>query len=374
MVVGLTAGRGYLPWVILAVIALAVPWLPAAWQLWTTALVPGCLLACVIQTLRVTPVRRTSEAGGTALTVAQPAIPIWFWMLVASAIALAGATFGRSSFGQEVATASEMPPRLIKVIIPVDREGKPSRDLVFLPKEFLDQLLKSAPRSSASLPWIVESVRHVVDIESNPFSEQTRWRLTSRFQLRTLQPDVRFPLPYSADQVLVFADQIELDQGIARVVGTPDSGLQASIETPGLHELVVKGVLLIPNDVQESFAWEPPFAPDTEFRINGLAASGWELESSTAVDSSTELGVDRIRLIGPRRQLQFRPRPSSDATPTVTPELGIAEVLQSDGDRLIATIWFRPTNAASWRTNSSSLSGPDGRSRPTRFLPKPIFG
>ncbi len=345
-VVLLTLGRSLskMYWVMTGFCVIGVLWLPLDWQVWTRALVPGCVLALAIHSIRK-PLDRgrvitdESPQSHASRVPALALIGLWFGALLLASLA----EQVRGAVQEQVDTAEA--PRWVDVIIPVGEDGQPVQDLVYLPKAFKDQLLKTTPRSDVETPWIIENAQHVIDVENNSLSDVSRWKLSSRFKLRTLQPKARFTLPFSAAQVLVLADQVQLDQNVISVSGTPQSGLTIEIESPGLHDLVVPGFLLLPNSKDQPFLWTPPQVPDSDFRLNGLAGSGWDLENTRPWVESLDLGTDRLRLRGRTAALRFQPRVSLSSDQESQPTLGIAETVFREGEDLFVTVWFRPDDA-----------------------------
>lgn len=336
--------RGKMYWAMTCLCLLGVLWLPLEWQVWTRAWVPGCVLALAIQAIRNPFDRRrlTSDESPQSHASRVPALAsVGLWGGALLLVSLAGHVRGAV---QEQGGTAEV-SRWVDVIIPVGEDGQPVQDLVYLPKAFKDQLLKTTPRSDLETPWIIENAQHVIDVENNSLSDVSRWKLSSRLKLRTLQPKARFTLPFSAAQVLVLADQVQLDQNVVSVSGTPQSGLTVEIESPGLHDLVVPGFLLLPSSKDQPFTWTPPQVPDSDFRLNGLATSGWDLENARPWVESLDLGTDRLRLRGRTAALRFQPRHASSTDQKSLPTLGIAETVFREGEDLFVTVWFRPEDA-----------------------------
>ena len=121
------------------------------------------------------------------------------------------------------------------VYIPVDAAGTESDDLIVVPRELYDRLLQATPRSRDRLPWIVESVRHVIDAEPNPFDDLTRLRLTSRYRIRSFDTVPAWPIPALAESLTMQADQIQVDSSSARILGAPDGSLRVALSLSLIH-------------------------------------------------------------------------------------------------------------------------------------------
>jgi hypothetical protein len=348
-------GRRSVAYGVFAIVGMiGVLWCPLEWHVWTRAILPGCVLAFAIHAIRK-PATNTYVASDEGPQSHLSRVPVLASILLWSGVLLLSGMAGHVRGAIQEQDDSADSARWVDVIIPVDTDGQPSQDLVYLPKFFKDQLLKTAPRSDLETPWIMESAQHVIDIENNSLSDVSRWKLSSRFKIRTLKPKALFTLPFSAGQVLVQADQVQLNQSVISVSGTPQSGLSIEIESPGIHDLVVPGVLLSPNNNDQPFVWTPPQIPDSEFRLNGLAGSGWNLENTLPWVETLDLGTDRLRLRGITPAIRFQPRLTPKPDQESLPELGVAEIVFREGDDLFVTLWFRP-DAANRLPDSMSFS------------------
>ena len=340
-------GRRSLLWAATGLVAVIILWVPTGWQHWTDGLVPGCVLALLIQALNFSgyPRKVSATTYGTLGRAGQLKVTAGLFLLtsVMASSHFAHPCFGYAQEGMETRSES----RWVDVIIPVDEEGQPARDLIYLPKEFKDQLLKTTPSMKSENPWIVEGIQHVVDIESNLFGETNTWKMVSRVKLRTLRDNVRYVLPFQTGQVLVSAEQIQLDQNGVTVLGTPQNGLTIEIETAGLHDLVIPGTVLTAAAGDSSFTWNPPEVPNSDFRFNGLSESGWELSTITPPDSSQDLGADRLRFRGNYNALQFRKRFGDSSPEKELPDVRVAETVSKKGEDLFVTLWFRSLDTQS---------------------------
>ena len=332
--------RRSLLWTATVLVAVFILWVPTPWQHWTAGLLPGCILALLIQALTLSgdprKFRLTTGNPGRAGQLKATAVLFLMTGVMASSY-FARPCFGLTQDGEETRSKS----RWVDVIIPVDEEGQPSQDLIYLPKNFKDQLLKTTPSMKSENPWIVEGIQHVVDIESNLFGETNTWKMVSRVKLRTLRDNVRYVLPFQTGQVLVSAEQIQLDQNGVTVFGTPQNGLTIEIETSGLHDLLIPGTLLTAAAGENVFTWNPPAVPNSDFRFNGLPESGWELSTITPPDSSQDLGADRLRFRGSYDALQFQRRFGDGSPEKELPSVSVAETVSKMGEELFVTLWFR---------------------------------
>ena len=334
-------------WVVASSCMIGVLWCPLEWHIWTRAMLPGCVLAFAIHTIRKpkAKIHVASEEGPQSHSSQVPALTsvfVWGGFLLLSCMSghVRAATQDRGTVQEQGELAAS--PRWVDVIIPVGENGQPSQDLVYLPKSFKDRLLQTSPRADLEMPWLIETAQHVIDIENSGLSDLSRWKLSSRFKIRTLRPKARFTLPFSASQVLVQADQVQLNQNVISVSGTPETGLSIEIDSPGIHDLVVPGLLLLPNSKDQPFLWTPPQIPDSDFRLNGLAGSGWNLENTRSWVETVDLGTDRLRLRGKPAAIRFQPRRASELNQESLPEVGVAETVFREGDALYVTLWLRP--------------------------------
>ncbi|MEZ6108583.1 MAG: hypothetical protein R3B96_21485 [Pirellulaceae bacterium] len=170
-------------------------WLPTGWGDVAWTMVPGAILAALVA------VRWPLASPGTDQPVNGGQRPLPRRAAVMSAMAIAVALGGASrawslsaeaptwqesaaTGGDENGTAeddSSRRPRTAVVYIPIDDDGNEVRDLVLVPRDFYDHLLRQTPQTRSSMPWLVESIRHTVEAEPNPFDNQSRLCLSSRF-------------------------------------------------------------------------------------------------------------------------------------------------------------------------------------------------
>lgn len=335
-------------WMAPALVGTIALWVPAAWVDVTWTMVPAAILA-TLATVRwpatsvTVATRRETPAG-----LQRAAIASGVFLLLATLAALLGTswTLALSAQGQESTSsaaptvATEPERRMANVYIPIDENGNELQTVILVPKAFYDSLLKQAPQSQVQVPWIVESIRHTIDAEPNPFDNQTRLRLTSRYRIRTLENSVDWPIPLASDSLTIQADQVQADGSIARLSGTPDRTIRARLSERGVHDLVVTAIDLLREDDATLAQWELAKCLDAELRINGLIERGMEVTKPDVWLESDRLGLDRRSVPGPIGRFELGRRGSSSNNAPEVASLGVMTVLESNEDLGEMRVWI----------------------------------
>lgn len=337
-------------WMAGAIVGTIALWVPASWVDVTWTMVPAAILATLAAIrwpiVSTQPVARRDVPAATQ----RAAVMTGLVLAVASIdFVLNGALLDLNEAGaQDSASTLPLAPTAVAaqeskvaiVYVPIDEAGNEVRDVILVPRDFYDSLLKQAPQSQPQLPWIVESIRHTIDAEPNPFDDQTRLRLTSRFRIRTLEAAVDWPIPIASESLAIQADQIQTDGSTARLIGAPDGSLRARLLEAGVHDLVVTSIDLLREEDQAVADWKLAPCLDSELRVNGLVDRGLEVKRPNVWLDSDRLGLDRRTLPGPTTQLQVARRGIAAVGTMEAYPLGVLTVLEPVNDRAELKVWL----------------------------------
>lgn len=172
---------------------------------------------------------------------------IWPWLGCALGLSLSLGLGGLlisagTLFGQEDIRR----PPLWSVVVPMDDQGQPAGDYVYLDPG-LYELLHRRPEGRASdrPPWLVVKARYELELPTlaDASGESALWavpRLRAVVELETFQPDTRVVLPWRQEEVTLHPGQSRLDGQPATLIWEPDGrGLAVTIREPGRHQLAM---------------------------------------------------------------------------------------------------------------------------------------
>lgn len=346
-----TAGRQALGLIPLA--GLVALWLPESWADLSWTLLPASALSVLLTRVGPGLSRGTKGRDERVSVTGQRA---WVAGLLLLLVSWRGTAVVTESFAQEtrqgpVASAAEgqrnqvgglmtaePEVRTATLYVPVDTAGNERTDLIYVPREFYDALVREAPRRASSPAWLVEAARHTVEAESNPFGDRPRMRVTSRYRVRTLERGISWSVPTWGDRLAIQPGQVQLDSMPARLSGTALGELRVAIETLGLHEVSVTAAGLVGD---EGIAWEGTAPPviDSEIRLASLAGQGLSVMTPLFWLETDRLGGGRRMRPGPTGtvQLASRERAESSAPESPIAMLGYLEPSE-DGARM--TLWL----------------------------------
>lgn len=146
--------------------------------------------------------------------------------------------------GAEAVRAEGRPPPW-KLVVPVDAEGHPTGDYVYLEPGFYEALhQRSTQKPPAQPPWLVARARYELGgaaagpVAAGPEQPPTIERLRVLLDLYTFEPAVRVVLPWRPEEVMLHPGQSRLDgQSVALAWEPAGQGLELVVKRPGKHQL-----------------------------------------------------------------------------------------------------------------------------------------
>ena len=186
------------------------------------------------------------EQGGLSRRGLQPVSPAgWLWLGcgVGLALGLAGWGIWASRLLAQENMLSKSPKW--RVVVPVDEQGQPAGDYVYLDPGLYERLHRRDGRQPGELPpWLVLKARY--ELAHFPTSAETGGdsstiaipQMRVLLDLETFQPDARVLLPWRQEEVTLHPGTSRLDGQPAALAWEPDGrGLAVRVAQPGRHQL-----------------------------------------------------------------------------------------------------------------------------------------
>ena len=324
----------YLPlaWPLAGLAGLAVLFVPVLWvpvfQCLFLGTVLGGLLA-LVRAGRVSPgpiLSARQELPTTSLFVRTLVLALLLTWLVGQATAADG-----TESGVERTSASNP---MYQILSPIDAEGDPQGEYVYVPADFYERLLqKAAPLAGESLPWMIYDAAYQATMNWNATEEKLSVvELSVTYDLEVFRPDTTVRLPIVESQAHLLPNRALLDGRPATVRWLEENGgLALDIDSVGRYRIALAlRPHVLRNGDFDRFEVAIPRVANSHLRLE-LPTEVKEMSFPTALGASIpDLGAGNwLVQLGPTERLVAR-------WPTDVERSSVREVLELD-----QLLWLR---------------------------------
>jgi hypothetical protein len=191
---------------------------------------------------------------------------------VAVLLAILWLSISLAAAQEPAASPPQDPPETIyRVLYPIDADQEPLGPYVYVPRQFLSELQRSANGTrNTSRPWVIDGAEYHVAFEWDVAAERlTVGELVADWHVTTYRNDARIRLPITQDQAYLLPDRAWLDGEAASVTWEPDeSGLSVTIPRTGpAHLTLAFRPRVTSSGGTSGFAVSIPPLPTAEARL-----------------------------------------------------------------------------------------------------------